>query len=272
MSDDLQSAEEAAQFLAVANAAMRAREEILAVVSHDLRSPLGTITSALQLLSLEVVNLAPEDGSRLRKYLDTIARSTARMTRLASDLLDVARIDAGGFSIHPRPRALGDAVRETFESYGTRARKKNVRLRSEVEPGLPPLVYDKDRLLQVLGNLVSNALRLTSPGGDIWIRARRWNQTVVVSVEDNGRGIAPDVLKHVFERRWSAPHRAGSAHGLGLAVSKAIIEAHGGSIVAESRMGEGTSVSFSLPVPMPGVVSARAPQNGAHHDALAASG
>lgn len=239
---------EATRLLAQARAATQAREEILAVVSHDLRSPLGTIANALQSMSRELLDLAPEDGSRLRKYVDTIGRSTTRMTRLTNDLLDLASIDSGRLSIRCERQPISELIWDSLESFEAQAAKRRIRLGATVPDGIPDARCDKDRLLQVLANLVSNALRFTMPGGSVHIEARRAEQTILMAVRDTGHGMAPDVLAHLFDREWQATRRNSTGYGLGISISKAIIEAHGGAMFAESKLGEGTRISFTLPI------------------------
>ncbi|MGE0546259.1 MAG: ATP-binding protein [Kofleriaceae bacterium] len=241
-------AADATRLLADAQHATRAREEILAVVSHDLRNPLSAIDLASQLLerSFERDETSTHDA-RMRRQVATIRRAATRMTRMIGDLLDIARIDAGRLAIERQPHSIATLLDETREAFDAQAHDRRLSLVVDVAPGLPVVDCDRERVLQVLGNLVANALKFTEPGGTVTLSALPHGDRIMVSVRDTGRGIAADALAHVFERYWHSTQRNREGHGLGLSIAKGIVEAHGGTIDAISELGRGSMFSFTLP-------------------------
>ena len=222
--------------------AVRARDEVVAVVSHDLRNPLGTIAAAAGLL-LDV-ELPPETH---REHLSMIVRATERMNRLIGDLLDVARIESGGLSVEPAVVEVEPLLTEAVEMLAPLARERGLTLSCAVEPGLPNVRADHDRVLQVLSNLVGNALKFTVQGG-IRLGAARGDQgDVVLTVADTGPGIPPEALDHLFDRFWQQNPNDRQGAGLGLAIVRGIVSAHGGRVWVDSRVGEGSTFSFDLP-------------------------
>jgi signal transduction histidine kinase len=223
-----------------AEAATRARDDVLATVSHDLKNPLGTIyTSAALLLDME---MSPEAQKR---QLDIIRRTAQRMDRLILDLLDVSRMEAGRFSVEPRPESAHALVTETKELLDSIAAAKNIELRAELRSGDVPVSADRDRVLQVFSNLVGNAVKFTPEGGIITLAVEQDGQHVRFSVSDTGAGIDDADLPRIFDRFWHG--REGGGSGLGLAIARGVVEAHGGEIDVESG-GAGTTFRFTLPV------------------------
>lgn len=222
--------------------AVRARDDMVAVVSHDLRGPLSVMTMQAPLLEAQA---AEGDMEGLAVAGKRIERSAARMQRLVDDLLDAAQIDAGQLSVRPRPLALGHAVAHVLETYEPQARAAGVALSGAVPEALS-VMADDDRLFQVLSNLVGNAIRHTGAGGWVSITAVAKDDEVRVSVTDTGAGIPPDAQRHLFERFWQAGESGGSA-GLGLFICRGIVEAHGGRIGVESEPGKGARFTFTLP-------------------------
>jgi PAS domain S-box-containing protein len=222
--------------------ATRARDEVLAIVSHDLRNPLSTISMSGKLL----LERTPPERARERRQLEIIQRSAARMNRLIQDLLDVARMEAGHLSVERRREEVAPLVHEALELQRTLAEEKGIHLEETVEEALPVVEVDRERLLQVLQNLLSNALRFTPEGGHISLKAWRVDREVYLSVADTGPGISEESLPHLFEPFWQARRAEGA--GLGLAIAKGIVEAHGGRIWVESRLGQGTTFFFTVPV------------------------
>ena len=228
-----------------ARLATRAREETLAVVSHDLRSPLTTINTAVALIE-RVLDDGPHPV-RLRKQTNAIRSSVGRMNRLIGDLLDLASIDAGTFSLDLSPHAAEELAREVQEIFEPQALQKGIELAMDVEPGLPLRELDKERILQCLSNLVANALKFTPEGGSIRVRAQQASDGVLISVSDTGIGISPQALPHVFDRYWHSAQKGREGHGLGLSIAWGIVEAHGGTLRAESEVGKGSTFSILLP-------------------------
>lgn len=241
--------------------AVASREQFLAVVSHDLRGPLGAIQMTASLLA----RLAPPDafGDRVRRGSDSIVRSTKRMASLLTDLVDAAAIDAGRLAVSVKPndaRLLLDEARDELEPF---ALEKRVTLSAESEAREVPVLCDRERTLQVLSNLVTNAIKFTAMGGGgdvkrVVARVERRGGEVLVAIEDTGPGIAPENLPRLFERFWRerAEGRAGS--GLGLFIARALVEAQGGRIWAESAPGRGAAFRFTLPAPAEARGSGRA--------------
>ncbi|MBZ4420209.1 PAS domain S-box protein [Myxococcus sp. RHSTA-1-4] len=223
--------------------ATRARDEVLAIVSHDLRNPLNTISMSGRLL----LEKTPPERTRERRQLEVIQRSAGRMNRLIQDLLDVARMEAGRLSVERRREEVAPLVHDALELQRMLAEEKGIQLEASVAESLPTVEVDRERLLQVLQNLMGNALRFTPEGGRISLRAWQVGPVVYMSVTDTGPGIAEEFLPHLFEPFWQARHTEGA--GLGLAIVKGIVEAHGGRIWVESRLGQGTTFVFTVPVP-----------------------
>ena len=237
---------EAEEALAEARRAVAARDEVLAVVSHDLRSPLNAVHLAAQVASMELAAVEHERAASARKRLATITRSAERMARLVGDLLDVARIEAGRMEVAPSPEPVAAMLEEASASHRHEAEARGVTLRvSPVDPSLAALA-DHERVQQVLANLAGNAVKFTPAGGEVTLSASRACAEVRVTVRDTGAGVPAEALPHVFDRFWQGGDKRGGA-GLGLAIVKGLVEAHGGRVAMESEVGRGTAVTFTLP-------------------------
>ena len=224
--------------------ATRARDDVLGVVSHDLRNPLSAIAMCSSAL-LE----SPADPSSTRYLLETIQRSADWMKTLIQDLLDVASLDSGRLSIDRRPMDVRPVLEETRELFGQNAEERGLAIVVEAEGGLPTIAADRGRVLQVLSNLVGNALKFTPSGGRVTLRARAERDHVRLTVSDTGAGIPPDELPHIFDRHWHKQRNARErGTGLGLAIARGLVETHGGRIWAESEPGAGSSFHFTLPI------------------------
>lgn len=225
--------------------AVRAREETMAVVGHDLRSPLSSIAAAAELL-LEV----PLAEDRRKAQLESIQAAAERMNRLIGDLLDVARIEEGGLPLTLREVDAPSILERALRLAVPRAARQGVTLTSDWSRPLPTVRADEHRIHQVLANLVTNALRYTGEGGTVEVGAAPSPNGVEIWVRDSGSGIAPEDLPHLWNPFWQ-PERDRKARaegaGLGLAIVKGIVEAHGGEVRAESTLGEGSRFSFTLP-------------------------
>lgn len=252
--DDLNLAEEVARRVAAgldnarlyeqAQRAIRAREEMLAIVSHDLKNPLSTI-----LMSTALMGTASGDGDRRksRKEIDRIRRAAERMNRLIQDLLDTASIDAGKLSVERRRLSVVPLVHETIEALQPLAASKSLHLHSDLPSDLPEISGDSGRLQQVFTNLVGNAIKFTPAGGTITVRAEAADGDIQFSVTDTGSGIPEESRPHLFERFWQARRTARQGTGLGLSIARGIVVAHGGRIWVESHVGEGSTFFFTLP-------------------------
>ena len=230
--------------------AVQARDSMLAVVSHDLRNPLNAFATSLALLE----EVLPEKQGTVRRTLDAMERSIQQMNRLLGDLLDVARIEGGRLSVERQELAVQELVSEVYEQFLPQARERGVHLRSELDERCDTIHGDRWRLLQVLSNLLGNAVRVTAEGGTIRIGcgAVPGNPSRVrLFVTDTGPGIASDDLPHLFQPFWQSSHTARGGAGLGLAIARGIVEAHGGEIRVESRVGEGSTFYLDVPVAPP---------------------
>ncbi len=219
------------------------RRQMTADIAHDLRTPLTVIAGYLESLRDGVLKPSP---ARFEAMHD----EAQHLQRLVEDLRTLSLADAGELSLNRQAVPPRELLERVQVAYGHRAEQSGVSLEWEVEAGLPTLEVDPDRMLQVLGNLVSNALRHTPQGGQITLQVERQAQGVLLSVRDTGEGIPPDALPHVFERFYrGAPSRQGQKgkSGLGLAIAQSIVEAHGGTIWVESILGEGTTFKIELP-------------------------
>jgi signal transduction histidine kinase len=227
--------------------AARARDEMVALVSHDLKSPLASIQMIVDYL---LEDLVPDDAGhqQTRKQLHAIHRSAERTYRLIHDLLDVAAIEAGQLAVRRSPLAVDGLITDAVDLLRPLAAAKRIALATDVSPGLPKVVADHERMLQVFSNIGGNAVKFTPDGGRIEIRATMRDTVVEFEVRDTGPGIAADNLPHVFDRFWQAKNARRAGSGLGLAIAKGIVEAHNGRIRAESELGRGSSFSFTLPV------------------------
>jgi phosphoserine phosphatase RsbU/P len=226
-----------------ARRATRQRDEVLGMVTHDLRSPLTGIvlgaTAALRRGALD------EETARM---VNAIRREAERMSRLLQDLLDVATIEAGRFAIRSRACDVAEVIEEATELFQPSAEEGGVVLETEVPAELPGIRVDRDRISQVLGNLLSNAIKFTPREGCVTVRARLQGAAVRVSVADTGTGIPPDHQEGLFDRFWQpAPDRKRAGAGLGLAIARGIVEAHGGEIWVESEEGKGSTFHFTVP-------------------------
>ena len=240
------SALENARLYRAAQEATRVREEVLAVVSHDLKTPLGALLMGAQV----VVRLAPAGaaGDELRKAAATVRRTSERMGRLIHDLVDVASMEAGRLSLAPAQHDAAAVAREATEALQALASDRNVAVALEVHAPVP-LYCDRDRVLQALTNLLANALQVTPAGGSVRLAVRRDAAGAVFTVSDRGPGIPAEDLPHLFERWYRGRHPRYPGSGLGLAIARAIAEAHHGRIWVESEEGQGSAFSFAIPCP-----------------------
>lgn len=224
--------------------ATRARDEVLGIVAHDVRSPLHLILLSAQLLQRR---LPKDEDGKCQQYLNNITRAVDRAERLIRDLLDVSCMEAGALTLAREVMTTKPVIVGVLSSLQVLAAEASIELRVEIDDGLPEIWADRDRLLQVLENLIGNAIKFTPQGGCITIAAARATQEVQFLVEDTGPGIPEDSLPHVFDRFWQAERGARHGAGLGLPICKCIVEAHGGRIWVESTLGHGTHFFFTIP-------------------------
>jgi len=233
-----------------ARQASRARDDTLAAISHDLRNGLNTVLTAVGLL---LRSLPPDDDTRRdRRHVEAIKRSAERMNRLIADLLDVASIESGRLFVEPRREPVQSMVAEAVAVCRDPARERTLRIEQHVAEEYLEAVCDRDRVLQVLGALMSNAIKFTPDGGLVQVTAERFDDEVLFTVRDTGIGVSSRQLPHVFDRFWQATPKARLGSGLGLTIAKGIVEAMGGRIWVESRPNEtgngGTTFFFTLPL------------------------
>ena len=234
---------ENAGLLANAQRAIRARDDVLGIVAHDLRNPLNAIVLQAELLQRR--GREPEHPSQ--KGSEVIRRSAMRMNRLIEDLLDIARLDSGKLSIECKRAPAYQLVVDAFEAEKASAASASLELELDVTHEPPDVWADRGRLLQVFENLIGNAVKFTASGGRISVGAATGDREVLFWVLDTGPGIPAENLPHLFERFWQARRADRRGAGLGLPIVKGIVEAHGGRIWAESIPGSGSTFFFTIP-------------------------
>jgi signal transduction histidine kinase len=227
------------------DAALAARDDFLGLVSHDLRTVLGNIALNAELLAREAAG--DEAGQRTLAKATKIQQSTKHMTRLLGDLVDVASIEAGRFRVVPDTSDAKALVRDTLDAFRPAASAKGISLAMAAADGVLLAKYDQDRIIQVLANLLSNAIKFTGERGRISVHVESMGTEVRFSVADTGAGVEPDHLESIFERFWQVTRGDRRGLGLGLFISRCIVEAHGGRIWAESALGRGSTFYFTLP-------------------------
>ncbi len=233
-----------------AQQALQARDRVLGIVAHDLRNPLHTINMSAALL----LDPAFSEVERARQAR-MIQRSVQRMDRLIQDLLDIARIEADRLNLKREVHDARDLVEEVVELHTSLAAASGLRLRYDRNEEGMPISADRDRLLQVLSNLIGNAIKFTPEGGEIEVRAERMDEGMRFSVRDTGPGISAEDLPNLFQPFWQAKRGSRDGAGLGLMIARGIVEAHGGTIRADSVPGQGSTFSFTIP-------AASAPRDG----------
>lgn len=213
------------------------RRRLLADVTHELRTPLTVIQGNLEAL---IDGVRPTDEAHLRAILE----DTHVLERLIDDLRTISVAEAGALALHREDTDIGELVRDTVASFGSMAGSAGVALIAEVD-GNATASVDPIRVREILTNIVANALRYTPRGGSVSVTVTPWPEKITVAVRDSGEGIATDVLPHVFDRFTRSPESPGA--GLGLAIAKSLVSAHGGTIEATSTPGQGTEIRFALP-------------------------
>jgi len=241
-----------------ARQASRARDDTLSAISHDLRNGLNTVLTAASLL---LRSLPPDaEGRRDRRHVEAIRRSAERMNRLIGDLLDVASIESGRLFVEPRREPVRSIVAEALAVCHEQAVEKALRMEQTLPSEQLEALCDRDRVLQVLGNLIGNAIKFTPEGGMVKVAAEVFDDEILFTVRDTGIGVSAKQLPHVFDRFWQATPKARLGSGLGLTIAKGVVEALGGRIWVESRPNEGTTFYFTLPLAPPPSAAAEVPQ------------
>ncbi len=222
--------------------AVQMRQEFLAIVSHDLRNPLNAIV-----LSSEILQGYPTLDAQSLGQVDRISRATTRMTRMLSDLLDLSSMDAGHLSMERKLESVDALLSAAVEGARPAAAAKSIRLETGLKAPSLVAYCDRDRILQVLMNLVGNAIKFSKADGEVRIEARRAGEQTEFSVRDSGAGMSKSQLDHIFDPYWQAPKTARQGTGLGLSIARGIVEFHGGRIWAESVLDRGSCFLFTLP-------------------------
>lgn len=222
-----------------------ARRRFIASLSHDLRTPLTSVRALVESINEEVVT----DRATVRRYLHTIQREIEYLSRLIDDLFELSQIDAGLISLQLERASLQDFISDAVEAMSFEAQAAGVDIRAAIDETIPPVLVDTKYVRRVLNNLLQNSLQHTPADGTILVTASRSGDKISVSVADSGEGIPPNELPHIFDRLGRSQEtraRPRDRPGLGLAIAKAIVEAHGGDIRAESVSGNGSIFTFTL--------------------------
>jgi signal transduction histidine kinase len=230
----------------VAEQAVQARDEVLRVVAHDLGNSLSAVLVTTQVL-LRILP-ARDDTDPIRQHVENVRSLVEQMQRLRRDLLDVTMLEAGRLSMDPRAVDPSELIQASLERYAPLATEKGIELQADLTKRLPVIRADGSRIAQVAANLLTNALKFTGPGGKVLFGATAREPMVCFFVSDTGPGIAPDDLPYLFDRFWTTRKGNPYGAGLGLAIAKGIVEAHGGSIWTESELGNGATFFFTVPI------------------------
>jgi PAS domain S-box-containing protein len=226
----------------------RLKSNIVANVSHELRAPLASIKAYTELLLDE---LEGEDRALRQRFLTVIDRETDRLTGLICDVLDLSRLEAGQFALKREPLHIGEIIDDVLDLFDIQAQDRKISIHADVQPDLPLIPADKELVTMLIKNLVGNAIKFSSEGGQVDVVAREADAKLILNVVDRGIGIPPDDLSHIFEkfyRVWSTTESGIEGVGLGLVLAKEAAEAHGGSIEVESELGVGSRFIVTLPI------------------------
>ena len=222
------------------------RRDLIAWVSHDLQTPLTSIRAILEALADGMV----DDPETVKRYLRTAQKDVAALSILIDDLFQLAQLDAGGLKLDRANNSITDLVSDTIESFSTLASKKEIQLIGDVGPDIDPVWMDAERIGRVMNNLVNNAIQYTPNRGRVEVTVASSADDTIVKVTDSGEGISQGDMQLIFERFYrgeKSRNRATGGAGLGLAIARGIVEAHGGTIAVTSNPDEGTCFSFTIP-------------------------
>ena len=221
------------------------KSEFLSNVSHELRTPLQSISGFTKL----IMNGQVPDPATQQEFFQIIDRETMHLGNLINGLLDMSRLEAGRFQIFRKPVPVRETIIDSVKMFHSLARDKNITLTEDIPPQIPEMNVDNERMRQVVINLLSNAIKFSNPGGSVNVTVENHNSELLFQVSDHGTGIRAEAIKHLFERFFRAEgEMARGGTGLGLYISKQIVEAHGGRIWVESKLGQGSTFSFTLPL------------------------
>jgi signal transduction histidine kinase len=222
------------------------RRDLIAWVGHDLQTPLASVRAIVEALADDIV----DDPATRTRYLNSAKHDIQALSHLIDDLFELAQLDAGGLQLELQPNSLSDLISDTLESFSARADELRISLTGEIEENIDPVQMDANRIGRVLNNLISNSLRHTPSEGTIHLLAKTTEGAVEVEVRDTGEGFSQEDLPHLFERFYrgeKSRSKATGGVGLGLAIAKGLVEAHGGTIQAELLPEVGARFVFSLP-------------------------
>lgn len=225
--------------------AVAATDSVLAVVSHDLRGPLNNIELAMGLLA---ENVAPQQRALA---IASIHRAIARADRLISDLLDVARLSDGAIDLVVEPVDPAHVVETAVSDVQPALEQHGLALRVEISDEVAPILADRNRVIQILDNLLRNAIKYGPRGGEVSVEVHRRDGAVEFAVRDQGPGLDAEAQAHVFDRFWRAKEKSSSGSGLGLAIAQGLVQSHGGEISVESTFGQGARFYFTIPLVHP---------------------
>jgi two-component system phosphate regulon sensor histidine kinase PhoR len=222
------------------------RQQFLGNISHELRTPLASLKALVETIRDAVV----EDPDAARRFLDLAEKEVDSLAQIVQESLELSRIESGRLPLRLSPTPVADLIPSVVERLGAQAERAGLEVSSDLPDGLPDVLADSERIRQAMSNLLHNAIKFTPPGGRVHISAERVDDEVVISITDTGVGISREDLPRVFERFYKADRaRAKAGTGLGLAIAKHIVEGHGGKIWVDSVEGQGSTFSFSLPIP-----------------------
>ncbi len=223
----------------------KVRQDFIANISHELRTPIASLKAMVETLQ----NGAVAERSVADDFLQRMEVETDKLAQMVNELSELSRIESGDSPLKLKPLNLTESVKRVAERLRPQAERAQIRLHLDISTGLPPVMGDEDRIEQVLVNIIHNAVKFSHAGGMINISSRVEGDSVLISINDTGVGIPADDVPRIFERFYKVDRaRSGGGTGLGLAIAKHIVQAHGGDIWVESEEGKGSTFSFSLPI------------------------
>jgi signal transduction histidine kinase len=237
---------EAAHAKDIADQAIKSRDEMLGIISHELKNPLTSMALSSHLI--QKILSKETTSEKVLSLIKSLDPSIQRMNKLVSDLLDVTRLESQALQCEPKLISLSNIIEEVIGIYMATSEGKNILISSQISRECTEIFSDEIRTIQILSNLVSNAIKFTEPGGKIKLDAVKSGEMAEISVTDNGKGIPEKKLSRVFEKFWQEKDSEHIGTGLGLAIAKGLVESLGGRIWVESKVGQGSSFHFTLPL------------------------